>query len=277
MAQAPVWAHATFRHMLTTDRFLMLNFPKTGSSFARKAILQASGRGPVGSWMERKNLLRKIARELRTTDPPFAFTALHGQFIGKYKQHGTYHQIPPMHRHKAVMSVMRDPVERIISLYEFGAWHQEPTPGPEQIKAWFPSFPDLSFDEFFRFHTVEGLPYRQPEGLQVRIGGLTTQFIRFFARDPLKTILALREDTDLKADYDLHFPPIRFLHTEHLRQELYDYLLEMGYPHRRIAFIKGMEKVNTSRRTRQDYFTAEQVAQVHYLERFFYQLFPEYL
>lgn len=263
--------------MLSTDRFIMLNFPKTGSSFARKAILQASERGPVGRWLERKNLLRRKARELRTVDPPFAFTALHGQVIGNYKEHATWHQIPPMHRHKAVMSVVRDPVERIISLYEFGAWQREPTPSAEQIKAWFPSFPNLSFEEFFRFHTVESLPSRQPEGLQVRIGGLTTQFIRFFARDPLKTILALREDTDLRAEYDLHFPPIRFLHTEQLSQELYNYLLEMGYPKWRIAFIEGMEKVNTSPRTRPDYFTPEQVAEVHFLERFFYQLFPEYL
>jgi hypothetical protein len=261
--------------MLTTDQFVMINFPKTGSTFARTALLRAHQRGRIGRVLERFGVLRPEVQEHWMV--PFFFTSTQEAAAGKVAQHGTFHQIPAAHRLKPVFTVVRDPVQRVISAYEFRSWERNPFPDVARIKAEFPSFPDLSFENFLRMGRTFNRRYAQPEGMQVEIGGLTTQFIRFYARDPLKTILALREDTDWTKEYDRHFPEIRFLHTERLNRELYDFLLEMGYPKERIAFILEMGKINRSKRTRSNYCTAEQIARIQHDERFFYQLFPEYL
>ncbi|MCC6841429.1 MAG: hypothetical protein IT230_14815 [Flavobacteriales bacterium] len=262
--------------MLITDKFVMLNFPKTGTAFARDALKHLHRPGGLRSRLEAIRVLRPALQELLMK--PFFFTQEHAGSIDRDRsEHGVFIQVPEQHRHKPVVTVVRDPLERLVSLFEFRSWAKYPMPDREQATTWFPQFPDLSFSEFFQLNQVLALPNIQPTGMQVEVGPLTTQFIRFYARDPRKTILSLREDTDLRKDYDLHFPKIRFIHTENLNRELHSLLLEFGYPKKKIAFILEKEKMNTSKRTRATYLTPELIAQLHHSERFFYQLFPEYL
>lgn len=262
--------------MLITRKFVMLNFPKTGSAFARDTLKRLHQGNRVRRGLERFGLARpRLQEELMM---PYYFNPVQQAANGRLNsEHGTYQQIPKEHRHKPVFTVVRDPLRRLVSLYEFRSWVQHPFPSTDRLKQWFPHFPDLSFDEYCKMNQELALPFAQPEGMQVAIGPLTTQFIRFYARDPLKTILSLREDTDLRRDQDLHFPQIRFLHTEHLNQELHDLLLEHGYGRDKLAFILDKPKMNTTKRSRTNYLTPDLVARLHHSERFFYQLFPEYL
>ncbi|MCB0764782.1 MAG: hypothetical protein KDB84_08765, partial [Flavobacteriales bacterium] len=64
---------------------------------------------------------------------------------------------------------------------------------------------------------------------------------------------------------------------ENLSTELFDYLTELGYPRSRIDFILSMDKVNTTKRSRPEYFTPQHQEQIRHSERFLFQLFPEYL
>ncbi len=208
---------------------------------------------------------------------PYFFTVQHAATGRLHSEHGVYHQIPGPHRAKSLFTVVRDPLQRLVSLYEFRSWAKYPVPDREQVARWYPQFPDLSFEDFFRLNQELILPFIQPPGMQIRVGPLTTQFIRFYAHNPLKTILSLREGTDLQKDYDLHFPRIRFLHTENLNQEMHDLLLQFGYPARKIKFILDKERMNTTARSRSTYWTPELVNAIHENERFFFQLFPEYL
>lgn len=262
--------------MLITDQFVMINFPKTGSAFSRDALKRIHKTGNLRRALERRGFAKPALRELLMV--PFYFTKEQESANGRPdSEHGCVTQVPADHRGKAIVSVMRDPVSRLVSLYEFRSWAKHPFPGKQQLTEWFPKFPNLSFEEFYRYIHELSLSFAQPPGLQTEVGPLTTQFIRFYARDPLKTILSLREDTDLRKDYDLHFPKVHFLHTENLNRELHSLLLEFGYPKEKIAFILEKEKMNTSERTRAAYLTPELIARLHRSERFFYQLFPEYL
>lgn len=262
--------------MLITDNYVMVNFPKTGSSFTRDAIKRVHTTGGLRGAMEKTGLVKPRLQELLMV--PFYFTKQQEAANGQPdSEHGCVVQIPAAHRSKPVVSVVRDPMARIVSAYEFRSWARHPFPSLEQVTAWFPHYPDLSFEEYIRWGHELSLPFAQPAGARTAIGPLTTQFIRFYARDPLKTFLALRDDTDLRKDYDLHFPKIHFVHTENLNRELHDLLLQLGYPREKIAFILEKEKTNTSPRTRSSYLTPELVARLHHSERFFYQLFPEYL
>lgn len=261
--------------MLVTDKFVMLNLPKTGSTFSRQALRRIHFGGRLKQAAIRFGLHDAGMEELMMKQ--FYFTDLDAGANRVARQHGCYCQIPAQHREKTIFSCVRDPFRRLVSLYEYAAWKHQVFPSREIVTDRFAHFPDLSFEEFFDLECRIGPTYSQPEGVQVEIGPLTTQFIRFFARDPVKTILSLREDTDLKADYDTHFPAITFLHTENLNQELAAFLGDIGYTPRQLAFLQDARKTNVSGRSRQSYFTPGLVAELLQRERFFFQLFPEYL
>jgi hypothetical protein len=261
--------------MLITRKFVMINFPKTGSTFARKVLLRVHEPSPMQRWLLRTGLAKPGLEELLMRK--FFFTEAEAKSKPNIDQHGTYSQLPERHRNKVVMSVARDPEERLFSAYEFRAWERKPFPSMELLMGRYPRFPKLSFEEYFEMNQVFSAPFAQPPGMQVHIGPMTTQFIRFYARDPLKTILSLRENTDLRRDWDLHFPKITFLHTEDLNNELHDFLLKMGYAPKEIAFIREEGKVNATPRSRKEYLTPALRDTFRHNERFLFQIFPEYL
>jgi hypothetical protein len=259
--------------MLITDKFVMLNFPKTGSTFAREALKAVHQPPRHIRGLIRLGLMRPRVEDLKML--PWFFTK-EQTAVGSVSQHGTYLQIPHKHRSKPVVSVVRDPFTRIVSLYEYRDWQKRVLPPLDVMKVRFPHFPELSFEEFLDMQQF-ALPYVQPSNMQVKIGPLTTQFIRFYARDPMRTITELRDDTDLRKDWDLHFPEIHFLHMENLNQELHALLAKYGFPQKKIAPILGRNKVNVSRRTRSSYLSPRLMDGILHQERFFFQLFPEYL
>lgn len=227
-------------------------------------------------WFDKLLNINRPVKELMT--PPAKLTKEHYRALAHRppSQHGTYSQIPAEHRGKTIMSVVRNPIERLISTYEFKDWQQYPILDEATLRERFPNFPALDFHDYLEYRRMV-LAIIQPPGLRTTIGPLTTQFITFYARDPLSTIMQLDDDVDLAKDYDKHFPRISFLRTEHLNQELHDFLLSAGYPRRKIKSILTMGKRNTTERTQRDYLTAEHVEHILYKERFFFQLFPEYL
>lgn len=260
--------------MLITNKFVMINYPKTGSTFARKVLMDLHRPSWFRAPLERLGLVKPTLVEHFMLK--YFFTEEERQSKPDADQHGCVVQIPEQHKGKLIMSVMRDPEARIISSYEFKHWQRFPFPSREAIQELYPHFPDLSFAEYMNMR-MSFAHLAQPPGVNVDIGPMTTQFIRFFAHDPLTTIRALRDDTDLTRDWDLHFPRIRFLHTENLNQELHDFLLDMGYDPKRITSVLDRKKENTTPRSRKTYLTPAMRDVLHYQERFLYQIFPEYV
>jgi hypothetical protein len=262
--------------MLITERFVMINFPKTGSSFAREAIRQCHWHTPT----LRQRIGWRLGRPQRMLKDllmkPYHFNKAFEE-RARPVAHGGVCQIPAEHRGKPIVTVVREPLARLVSLYEFRAWAQDPRPSLEEVKAAFPAFPDLSFADYFRMHLGIGYASAAPPGMRATVGPLTLHFIRLFAHDPLRTALALEDGMDLRRVYDQHFPRITFLRTERLNEELYRYLRGMGYPDRAVAFIRRKGKVNATGRSQERYFTPAMLEEYRWRERFFYQLFPDYL
>ena len=76
--------------MLITDRFVMLNFPKTGSSFARKTLKQIHGYDSLPNRALRRLGLpdRSGMTEILTPNQLF------GERWRKVNQHAAWNQIP---------------------------------------------------------------------------------------------------------------------------------------------------------------------------------------
>ena len=109
------------------------------------------------------------------------------------------------------------------------------------------------------------------------VGPLTLQFIRMYARDPLRTALALHDGIDLRRCWREHFPRITFLRTERLTEQLPRWLMDQGYSRRSLGFVHAKERVNRTGRSRQRYFTPALANELRQRERLFYQVFPDYL
>ncbi|MFZ1694489.1 MAG: hypothetical protein WAT74_14935 [Flavobacteriales bacterium] len=262
--------------MIITERFVMLNFPKTGSSFARQVVKQAHFHHPPS--LRQRIGWRLGAPQRMLKDVLVKPNLFNAEQAARAKEvaHGAYSQIPVEHRNKTIVTVVREPMARLVSLYEFKAWAKALS-GIDAVHAAFPQFPELSFAEYFDLQMGAAYQASIPPGMRTEVGPLTLQFIRMFAHDPLRTALALHDGLDLRREWRAHFPRIHFLRNEHLNAQLRSFLLGQGYTRESLRFIDQKERVNRTDRSQARYFTPAMMQEVRHRERFFYQLFPDYL
>lgn len=251
----------------------MINLPKTGSTFAEKAIVQLykpyfQRRYPQ-YWLPGKKAFKLLF-------PHIGFSRdkiLQGKAsIGK---HGVYSQIPEKHKSKRILSIIRNPFDRLLSLYHFKEWRYHL---PEaQILQQYSSFPNLSFEEYVDYHYRFGTKdLTLGLNTEFKYGPQTAMFIHFFAKDPVKTFESIRGDFSIKNNPDL-FGEVDFLHTENLNQELFDYLQSLGYEEKKIAFIKEMGKRNVSEKKEKIVLSDVTRQSIYENEKPLFELFPEYL
>jgi hypothetical protein len=258
--------------VIITDRFVMLNNPKTGSSFVRAVLKQLHGYPTADS----SRLQRLVHRLGLRHDPRFVELILPAPDAAspvRPNQHGRYCQIPHGHRGKEVASVVRDPFARLYSIYRFGGWRVYPRRYGPTIAKLFPAFPDLSFEEYLRMEEFVlerwWLPGRA-DALQV--GRQTIRFIHMFFRDP-PGVLARLDAGYLESDRFLEdLPPIRFLQTERLNRELHDFLRDHGYAQERVAFVLEHERVNVTQWQGRGEWTAALVGEVLRRERLLFRI-----
>ncbi|MDY6952653.1 MAG: sulfotransferase family 2 domain-containing protein, partial [Thermodesulfobacteriota bacterium] len=179
--------------MIITDDFVVLNYPKTGSSFVRKALKIAYWNRFSGtSLLERLFYRLKIKRR-----PMFREIFLPNIKVansGRKDQHGTYEQIPPEFRDREVVTAVRNPYERLLSAYEHRHWVQFPPMKRENLLSIFPHFPDLSFEDFLKLNEV-GKDHRIPHIIiKADIGIQTIQFIQMLFREPVTVLQSLDDE-----------------------------------------------------------------------------------
>ena len=265
--------------MIITDKFVLLNFPRTGSTFLRNAIGRLYGRSR-SPWGRLWGRLRSRRQAFREFELPIERT-LSARRAGRRSQHGSYSQIPPEDRNRTVVSAMRHPLDLVVSQYECGFWRQNPPGDPEEVRARFPSFPDLSFGAYLDLQMQFGRrDVLQDARLEACVGPLTLHFVRFYSVDPDAALASLTNAGIDSGEFARGLPTIRFLHTEHLREELRAFLLEIGFTLKETAFLCDMPPENqaVSRRERPwtDYFSREQELEFRHRERLLFQCFPEY-
>lgn len=221
--------------MIITDNFVMLNFPKTGSSFARHVIKKAYratfGERKLGE-LNLPNLLNPVPaawKRYQTT------------------QHGFHCQIPFAHRGKETISIMRDPWSLLLSEYYYGRWKTDYTDIAVAC-AEQPNFPFLDFPTFVDFSNAEVRRrlrevYYNPCP-EVKIGLISLRFIGMFFKDPYR-VLAHIDDNYIDSDQPFaDLAPIHFLQTDGLRHDLVELLTKQGFPRTRLNFIYHEEKIN---------------------------------
>ena len=209
--------------MIIADDFVFVHQPKTGGTFVREALWEVSRR-------EERRLPRGLFQRLGLVRPRYAYAETESY-------HGTCHEIPPAHRGKKILSIVRNPFDFYVSFYHFGWWASHPEdsyPDFAAVKRAFPAFPELSFREFLslangyfnEFETI-GSPIGDA---QRRPGYYTTQFILFFFRDPRAVYRAI-DDAYLRERRWTHdMFEAHFMRTHSLNRDLHDYLATIGYP-----------------------------------------------
>ncbi|HMO83918.1 MAG TPA: sulfotransferase family 2 domain-containing protein [Lacipirellulaceae bacterium] len=219
--------------MIITNSFVMLNYPKTGSSFAREVIKAIYDRYP------RRFFRRRVCQELilpniRHEGPP--------------DQHGTYSQIPPQYRRLEVVTIVRDPVRRFISGFEFRHWAHHPPCELGEIKKHFPGFPDLSVEQYVEFNQwIMESGFVAGGCTRGDIGEQTVQFIQLFFRDPQRVLLAMTDEYIDSDSWKGDIGQITFLRQDRLNHELIGFLRRQGFTRKETAFIEQHERVNVTR------------------------------
>jgi hypothetical protein len=263
--------------MIVTDSFVLLNLPKTGSTFTRSVIKKLFNE-------DNPTVFDKIKWKLKISDKKvkeLKFENVKVNFRSNKDQHGIYDQIPSKYKNskREIVSTIRDPFTAYISRYNFESWKKHRWPHLEERKKKYPHYPDLSFYEYVdavnmnishRLQDVE-----LPKGL--KIGELSLQFIQMFCRNHKDLIPKLHKDFKSDSSLNDHFPEITFLRQENLNEELYEFFLRHSWKQSDLAFISNEKKKNVSTTDKyKNYLTDDVVNIILDMEWFLFELFPEY-
>jgi hypothetical protein len=257
----------------------MLNFPKTGSSFARKAIKEV--------YRQRISMVSKVFERIGWRRSDVTELMLPKQ-IGPNNdvirdQHGTVRQIPSMHRGKPIVTITRNPFARYVSSYLYGWWKKYPPAEPRRLAEEFSSFPDLSFSEYYQMLHVFAVPAKLGQlELEEDVGYATVQFVQFYFRRPEEILRAINAQYLKTGDFLRDLDEITFLHQEDLRSELKKFLLRVGRTESEVALLDSMENVNVTEKlggqgsTSSFYEDTSLMEDIIRRDAMLFRIFPEY-
>lgn len=266
--------------MIITNDLVMLNFPKTGSTFAREVLKRL--------YTERNSKSRRLLEKLGVCNQS-VMDVMSPKIDEKESynikdQHGTLRQIPRLHRNKPIVSITRNPFSRYLSTYFFRWWEKYPPEKNHIIFERYPHFPNLSFSEYFEMAHIYGSRNRLRNIVpKIELGLHTIQFIQFYFKDPESVLNKIDHNYIEKEQFRDDMGNITFVHQENLNSELKEFLLQIGMKQQELQFIDSMEKVNvTNMRSeetdyRKYYLRTEIEKKIIDRERLLFKIFPEYL
>ena len=252
--------------MILTPRFVFIHQPKTGGTFVTRV------------------LYRLLGDPLDPTDPSAPIAE-----INQPNQHGSCREIPASHRGIPILATVRNPFERYVSQYEFAWWRQDLPPwvDVDAVRAEYPHFPNLSFEEFVTGSELLLQQYRNsavpPDR---RLGLQSEQFVRFFFRQP--EVFAEIDDHYIEERrFEVDVFPVTFLRTHRLNQDLHDYLVAVGFEPDRVGFILDTPRVRppgldgetrdwSAVHHESHYYTPELRRLVRTREKLLLAMFPEF-
>jgi hypothetical protein len=260
--------------MIITDDFVMINFPKTGSTFVRNVLKRVHNdysflEKTVYFFGKKKKPLYINFWIENIRDTSFRY--------GVKDEHGLCSQIPKKHISKQIVSIKRNVFERYISLYEYADWKVAPWIKVSDIKKIYPNYPDLSFKEYlnllFHFNPWEIHP---KINRKLPMGPATTQFIVFYFKNPFKVLREIDENYLMSDYYKKDMYNVHFLEQNNLNDDLYNFLSKKGYKEQKISFIKNLKRQNVSRpknKNIKDYFNDDLISMVREKDKFLFKIF----
>lgn len=218
--------------MLVTSQFVVLNLPKTGSSFVRE-VLKAIYNKRRWKWGADRMLKEFMLPRL-------------GGGVPGVDQHGTFRQIPPRFKHLPVVAAVRNPYSKLLSAYEYRWWAQNPLLPKEELTRRFPHFPELSLDEFVEMWELTALR-RLGGSNPLGLGRQTVQFFNFFFRDPPKALASLSDDYVETGAFRDDMAEVTFLKQEKLRDDLAAFLERFGFSPEELEICRRYRSVNKTK------------------------------
>ena len=229
--------------MIITNNFVLLNFPKTGSSFVRTVIKK------IYKNRMNKNKVNKFLTKYKIRHIGYEELYMEYPDLPNYKdQHGCYYQIPNKHKIKPILSVIRNPYSRLESLFRFKWWEKYPFIEAGWIRKYCPNFPELSFDEYLHMTNIITDETKIKYGINsnLKIGDQSIQFIRMFFKKPEEVFLRIDKSYIENKLFKNDLCDLTLLRQENLNQELIFYLMKHGFNKKEVEFIKNHEKVNVT-------------------------------
>jgi hypothetical protein len=198
-------------------------------------------------------------------------------------QHAKRHDLPQSLRDRLILGIIRNPYDYYVSNYEYKAWRKYPhfVFRGQNYKDIYPHFPDISFAEYIDLMHRPKPQYNLDE--EVYLGRATRDFFRFYGNHPMQSV-ERRAYFDSK-QYKKDLAGVHLLRTHTLNQDLYGFLLGLGYPRERIQHILKQGKIfprpvepNFKPRTApwKEYYTPELQRLVRQYDAILFQIFPEF-
>ncbi|SMM98395.1 hypothetical protein SPONN_2294 [uncultured Candidatus Thioglobus sp.] len=256
--------------MIITDDFVMLNLPKTGSTFARKAIRTAYGQHKISRLLSKIQLIHPCVIDLATPNLDF----LGGRGGEQKNQHGVLRQIPKEHKNKPIVSITRNPFSRYVSAYTYKSWQNK------QRFSQYPNFPNLSFAEFYQMkQDIDAKQRLHGIHPKIPLGFYTVQFIQFYFAQPEKVLKKIDNHYIESEQFKNDMSDISFLQQENLNQDLGNFLAEKGIPSKKLAFLKDAKKINVALGDKDfwQFYTPKLIEQVLERDKLLFKIFPQYL
>ncbi len=271
--------------MIITENFVLLAFPKTGTSYTTNVLrtihARRGWRGRIwpAAWQKR-DFPRPGYREhriARPAAPPYK--------KARMSRHGTWADIPEQDRDKRLVSTTRNPFSRYTSSYLFQTRmrkHLRPVAELELLREAYPDYPDLSFSEYYEMQHRFGLPSILG-GVKpgMPLGTHSALFIRFYFRDPEVVLAKITPDYIADKAYLEDMAPVQFLHQESLREEFCEFLRGEGYSEKELALAGALGQKNVARRSEREselshFYDDALREEVLARDALLFDLFPEY-
>lgn len=261
--------------MLITKDFILINFPKTGSSFTRKVIKSILDR-------REENIFFQIMLKLDLRKKSYIELSHEHHLYKKINinysdQHGIYSQIPHQYiQGRKVVSILRDPYEKLFSAFEYKFWKSFPFLEKSIIESNFRNFHELDINDFIDFLKLVA-KHTYLNGKEIKVGYFSLQFIYYYFKDP-ETIINNLNETYLASDtiFKKDIAKIHFLNQSNLNQDLVNFLSGFDYTLKELDYVKSHKKVNTTNYNIKDkslYYTPKVI---EYMEEYEYFLLNVY-
>lgn len=269
--------------------------PKTGGTFVTTVLERLHSTDLTGhlALPLQPRLLSAIMRIIKQFHG--ISTQQYGHLLNLEPKHATCNDIPDHHRHKLILSNVRNPYDWYVSQYEFGWWKRtfmyDPadTPTPvgyaiEQVLPEFVSqhvhFPNITFREFLELcKKAEGVYNEKFDG---DLGLYTYGFIQFFYKNTASFVSRVDQNYLISGRHLENAFNVHFLNTEHLNRDLYDFLASQGYRTRDLDFIPKLGRVlpmsigRTEDQKWEHYYDADLKDQIRETDWVLFSLFPEF-
>jgi hypothetical protein len=266
--------------MFVTDSFTYVHLPKTGGTFVAatlSAIHAKRGDRVETIWID--------------PDRPAVLPAVTAGLVVRLMstaryQHGRRSEIPPDYASRPVLATIRSPYDRYVSQYEFAWWRHEPEMfGPlSDVRARYPRYPELTFEEFVHLANDALVPYRGARHPDDTPGFHTQQFVNYFFRDPASALPLLwngAKSPDGPARLELE--GLHLIDQARLNEGLAQFLAGHGYAPDEVAFARHADRVLPPEGGREagahwePYYSAELKAFVQEKERVLFEWFPQFV